>query len=85
MRVLVAQRVVYRGPLDGPDIAASLAEGWADVSMIVEVDRFDDEAIHEAIRWSRSSLRAAIHDIGDRTLGWDDGQFREAKVLTDAA
>ncbi|KLL13079.1 hypothetical protein BL254_01090 [Protofrankia sp. BMG5.30] len=102
--MLIAQRAVYRGPLDGfearvdrlmdalldlhgiidPDIAASLTEGWVDVTMVVEVDRFDDEAIHEAIRWSRSSLRAVIHAIGDRIPGWDDGQVCEAKVLTDA-
>ncbi len=61
-----------------PDIAVSLTEGIIDVSMIVEVDAFD-----EAANKSRSAVRSAIHAIGGWTPGWD-GQVREAKVLTDA-
>ncbi len=52
--------------VEDPDLAADLSTGRVDVQMIVEAP---DPA--EAMVKALSTLRAAIHAIGDATPGWE--------------
>lgn len=52
--------------IDDPDLAANLESGCVDVQMVVDAD---DPAA--AMVKALSTLRAAIHAIGDATPGWE--------------
>jgi hypothetical protein len=52
--------------VEDTDLAASLADGWVIVAMVVTAD---DPA--EAIRKTVATVRAAIQKIGDATPGWE--------------
>jgi hypothetical protein len=52
--------------IEDPDLAAVLATGDVDVILILEADTFED-AVCKGI----CDLRAAIHEIGGATPGWE--------------
>lgn len=55
--------------LDGvedPDVAANLSTGAVDVTMVVEAGTGEDAAARAV-----GALRAAIHEIGGSTPGWE--------------
>lgn len=54
------------GDIEDPDLAADLSTGQVDVQMVVEAPT-PPEAMMKAF----TTLRAAIHAIGDGTAGWD--------------
>jgi hypothetical protein len=49
-----------------PDLASNLAEGRADVQMVIEAD-----GAPEAMTKALCALRTAVHAIGDATPGWE--------------
>jgi hypothetical protein len=52
--------------IEDPDLAADLTTGQVDVQMVIEA-----ATPPEAMMKAFSTLRAAIHAIGDGTAGWD--------------
>jgi len=52
--------------ISDPDVAARIAEGTADIQMLVEAD---DPA--EAATKALCAVRTAIHATGDATPGWE--------------
>lgn len=101
MKYLTIQQVRCKGPVAGrvdplmeallgleacdsaiedPDLAADLSTGRVDVQMVVEAT---DPA--QAMVKAFSTLRAAIHEIGDATPGWETGKSVMHVAPADAA
>lgn len=52
--------------IEDADLTASMAAGWVTASLVVDADGPED-----AVRKVIATIRAAIHQVGDLTPGWE--------------